>query len=194
MVFAIDWNSAEKKLIAFTKETVHKFSEEHPDETVCAIYFDSEPRYGYVIIAFDTPENNLKNVRETEDFRVSSMKSHFEENDVWDGSTHGVLHPILDTMEQNPGDFTYYQYAQVDFQDWENAADEVEDDEEKFDAFVNQLNDNFRILACKVIHELVEENAFAKLNLFAPSIMGYGIHDEEEAIVRFLRHRSIEDA
>ena len=48
------------------------------------------------------------------------------------------------------------------------------------------LESNARLVLWRVTERLVEDDAFAVLKMASPFMIGYGIHDQEETILRFL--------
>src|SRR6185369_4049867 len=48
------------------------------------------------------------------------------------------------------------------------------------------LASNARLVMWRVAERLVSEDAFAPLSLASPFMVGYSVHDEEEAILRLL--------
>jgi hypothetical protein len=56
----INWDKAADQLFKWSRATIRRFAREYPDKEICFFSFDTEPRYGYVIIAFDTPANSIQ--------------------------------------------------------------------------------------------------------------------------------------
>src|SRR5205823_10644712 len=118
----IDWQAVEDKLYAASVNAIEAFAAQHPHERVCFFAFDSEPRYGYVILAFDTAENNLRSVRElghhAEEFRQRNLTIH----DGWKRAKYHLTCPPVFLFNSNSGDFRYAQFTEIKFSEWESAA------------------------------------------------------------------------
>ncbi len=55
----VDWRACEEKLYAASVAAIAQLASDHAEEAICFFAFDSRPRYGYVLIAFDTLANNI---------------------------------------------------------------------------------------------------------------------------------------
>ena len=178
-----DWHADTERLVAESEAAIGRFAREHGGEAVCFFAFDSEPRYGYVIIAIDTLENSLALAQEAERFALERRRRVLGGPHGWRMAAHGMSSPKLGVFTTNPGDFKYPRYAEVEFPQWRSAAEtgsggmHVE----------GYLDGNARLVLWNASERLVERDAFRPLNLATPFMIGYAIHDEEESILRVLK-------
>src|SRR5262249_48743996 len=103
----------------------------------------------------------------------------------WTGAKYQLTSPALAPFNTNSGVFEYVEYSGVEFPAWARLAEtgkyptgaEHEDD---------YLESNARLVMWRVAERLVAEDAFAVLKTASPFLVGYGIHDQEEVILRLL--------
>lgn len=180
-----DWISSEQKLYESCVAEIKRFVIEQPNAQVCCFAFDTEPRYGYVILAFDTLENNLRSCRELERSAVERNTEWLTERRHWQSATHFLTSPALPVFDTNSGNFAYSQFAEVRFPEWTSIAesDNYPQRKEHEDEY---LDSNVRIVLWNVAQRLVEGRAFDTLRKASPFVIAYCIHDEEDAILRIL--------
>ncbi len=181
----ISWKKAEDKLYKWSVAAIKKFASEHPDEEICFVSFDTDPVYGYVLLAFDTLENSIKSCRELEKFAVETRATNLTKTRSWACAKYQISLPVLSIFNTNSGDFKYPQYASIEFPEWQTLAEsgEYPNGREHEDDY---LESKVRILIWKVSERLIAKNCFRSLNLATPFMIGYGIHDQEEVILRIL--------
>lgn len=181
-----DWVASEHKLHEASVTAIGRFAEEHPGRSVCCFFFDcDDPRYGHLSISLDTPENNIRSVKELENFAVEQRAKNLRGPITWEWAKHQLRTPVLSPFNTDSGDFKFQQYAEVDFPTWVELAEsgnypkgaEHEDD---------YLESNARLVIWRVAEQLVAESAFAPLTMASPFLLGYSIHDQEEVILRML--------
>ena len=147
--------------------------------------FDTEPRYGYVLFAFDTFENNIRSAQQMEQYLIKDRTESLTKKRHWNNAKHRLCHPPVTVFNTNIADFAFPQYADVGFPEWETIAKnggmpkQYEHDDD-------YLNSNVRILLWNTGQRLIAEGAFKVLRMACPFMIGYGIHDEEEQILRVL--------
>src|SRR5207302_8752929 len=90
---------------------------------VCFFCYDSEPRYGYVFIGFDTLENNIRCALELQRHSVERRKQNLTGRITWEWAKHQLKTPVLDPFNTNSGDFAYREYAEADFPAWRALAE-----------------------------------------------------------------------
>src|SRR5262249_18811432 len=147
--------------------------------------FDTEPRYGYVLLAFDTLANNIRQAKATEAFAIEQRGKYLFAEDAWRSAKYMLSSPVISAFSTNSGGFSYPQYAEVQFPEWTQLAEcggypiglAHED---------NYLDSSARLMMWRVAERLVADGAFGPLTLASPFMIVYGIHDEEEVILRFL--------
>jgi hypothetical protein len=164
---------------------INSFAAEHPDESVCFFAFDADPRYGYVIFAFDTLENNIRSAKKMEEYTTQTRTEQLTQKRYWNRAMYTLCHPPVSVFNTNSGDFAFSQYAEVKFPEWETLVKSA-DYPKRVERDDDYLDSNARILFWNVAQRLVSENAFKVLAMATPFIIGYGIHDGEEQILRVL--------
>jgi hypothetical protein len=183
---ADDWEASDRKLHKASVAAIKRFAREHPGQPVCCFFFDcDEPRYGHLSISLDTPENNVRAVKELERYAVESRAKNLRGKITWEWAKYQLSTPVLSPFNTNSGDFEFPEFAEVEFPAWVKLAEkgnypkgaEHEDD---------YLESNARLVMWRVAERLATENAFAPLTLASPFILGYSIHDQEEVILRLL--------
>jgi hypothetical protein len=117
-----DWDAFETKLLAASIDAINRFADEHPDESICFFAFDSEPRYGYVLFAFDTFEKNIRSAQQMEQYTMKDRTEWLTKKRYWNGAKHHLCHPPVTVFNTNSGDFAFPQYAEVRFPEWEGIA------------------------------------------------------------------------
>jgi hypothetical protein len=181
-----DWEASDRKLHKASVAAIKRFAREYPGRPVCCFFFDcDEPRYGLLSISLDTPEENIRAVKEMERFAIESRRKYLRSKGAWRWAKHQVSTPVLSPFNTNSGDFEFPEYADVEFPAWVKLAAkgnypkgvEHEDD---------YLESNARLVMWRVAERLVAEDAFALLTLASPFLLGYSIHDQEEVILRML--------
>jgi hypothetical protein len=180
-----DWDVFETKLRIASIDAINRFADEHPDKSVCFFAFDSEPRYGYVLFAFDTFENNIRSARKVEQFTIKSRTDRLTQRRYWNRAEYYLCHPPVTVFNTNSGDFEFPQYAEVRFPEWEaiGKSGGIPKQHEHDDDY---LDSNVRILFWNTAQYLIAESAFDALKMARPFMIGYGIHDQEEQILRVL--------
>src|SRR4051812_26225129 len=66
----IDWRACDERLHAGSVSAIRRLAAEARGEPICFFAFDTEPRYGYVLIAFDTLANNVRQAKAMEAFAI----------------------------------------------------------------------------------------------------------------------------
>jgi hypothetical protein len=185
----LDWKKTEDRLFKWSQTTIRKFGREYPNENICAMFFDSEPRYGYVVLAFDTFENSIRSAKEMENFAIKSRNRNLNDADAWCNARYQINTPVLSVFNTNSGDFVYPDYAEIEFKAWQRLVESKNYSKKypkRFDQDDDYLDGNVRILLWKVVERLIATKSFQPLKLASPFIVGYAFHDEEEVILRVL--------
>jgi hypothetical protein len=182
---AIDWTASDEHLYAASVAAIRRFAAEHPNEEVCCFAFDTEPRYGYVLIGLDTLSNNIRSVKRRESFAVEQREKMLRLPSAWQHAKYFLRSPVLTAFNTNSGDFAYSQYARVEFPEWREAAErgDYPTGPARADDY---LESNGRLVLWRVAERLFAGGAFATLQLASPFLVVYGIHDQEESILRLL--------
>jgi hypothetical protein len=182
---AVDWRASEEKLYAASLAAIRQFEREHPQQQLCFFAFDANPRYGEVLIALDTPENNIRSAKQLEQFAIEGRERMLSGEDGWQSAKYFLRTPVLEAFNTNMGDFAYQGYAKLKFHDWVDLAEEggypvgaeYQDD---------YVEGSARLVMWRVVKRLVAEEAFKALRLASPFMVGYGIHDQEDVILYLL--------
>ena len=181
----VDWNASEEQLYVASVAAIRRFGQEHGRLPVCYFKFDSEPRYGYVLIGFDTLENNIRRAKKSEQTAIARRRTRLNRPDSWKSAKHCLRNPRLAAFNSNSANFAFPEYAQVSFPDWRELAQEGgypvglthQDD---------YLESSVRLVLWRVAERLVADEAFKPLTLASPFIVGYGFHDGEDVVLRLL--------
>jgi hypothetical protein len=181
----IDWNQAENLLMAETTKALQDFAEEYPGTKCCYFAFDSEPRYGDVLLCFDTTSNSQQSAQRRQQSAIDRRLKMLTGERAWEHASYFLKHPVLVPFGDDTGNFAFIGYREVSFPEWKQFADSTKYPSAKKNAD-DYLDGNFRILVWKVIERLVLERAFDCLSMSSPFMIGYGIHDQEMSIVRML--------
>lgn len=185
----MDWKKTEERLFKWSQTTIKKFGREYPDESICSLFFDSEPKYGYVGLAFDTFENSIRSAKKMERFAIESRKRNAKDADAWRNARYHINTPVLSIFNTNSGDFVYPEYAQIEFPVWRRlvkSKNYTKKYPKRFDHDDDYLDGDIRILLWKIAERLIATKSFQPLKLASPFIIGYAFHDAEEVILRVL--------
>ena len=92
---AIDWTTSDDRLYNASIAAIGRFAVEHPGERVCYFAFETEPRYGYVLIGFDTLANNIRSIKRREAFAVDQRQKMLGRSDAWPHAKYFLRTPVL---------------------------------------------------------------------------------------------------
>lgn len=189
---ADEWEASDDKLYKASSVAIKRFARENSDAEICCFFFDcDEPRYGHLFISLDTLENNIRSAKELEGFAIESRRKNLRGKLSWQSAKYNVSTPVLSPFNTNSGDFKFREYAEVEFPAWVKLAAKGYPKGAEYDD--DYLESNARLVMWRVAEQLVAEKAFAPLKLASPFLVGYSIHDQEEAILRLLNWpRSVE--
>jgi len=181
-----DWSKSDERLHAAARSAIQGFVKEHGEVEVCCFFFDCDaPQYGLVHISLDSLQNNIRSAKQLEQFAIEHRNRNLKGNTAWHSAKYRLTTPVLSAFSTNGGDFEFGCYRTVEFPAWRELAGskdlpagaEHEDD---------YLGSNLRLVMWRVAERLVSEDAFEPLLLASPFMVGYSVHDEEEAILRLL--------
>jgi hypothetical protein len=180
-----DWDVFLERLVKTTRESIDSFASEHPSEEVCYFAYDSEPCYGYVLTSFNTTRASLEHARKQHDYH-SRYRHQLLEKPVWFDSAYyqAKVHSVLPFCN-NTGDFAYQSYRNIAFPEWQQLAESpeyVEQDDTDKDYLTNRVARLF----CRATDRLIDEQAFARLRLASPTLLGFGFHDHDQYVLRIL--------
>ncbi len=185
----IDWNKTEDRIFKWSQAAIKKFARAFPDELICSVFFDSEPRYGYVFLAFDTLDNSIKSAKQLEQFALEGRQRYMKFDEAWRNARYGINTPAISLLNTNSGDFAFQEYAEIQFPAWQRLV-ESKNYQQKYpkrnEGDDDYLDGNVRIVLWKVVERLVAADAFCQLRRAHPFFVGYAFHDEEEVILRVL--------
>jgi len=186
-----DWDEAYERLLARTREAIARFSKEYPNAIICDFWYDSEPRYGYVLIGLNTPESARRSVEEQYAYNVAYRRKLLTEGvDTWLDSAYYQLrcHSVREVMT-NSADFEFTEYAEILFPDWQEFAegDQYPSQPEKRPHWLDDyLESRVSYLFWRVFESLVSEDAFSELNLASPTRLGFAFHDGPELVLHLV--------
>jgi hypothetical protein len=181
----IDWPACDQRLHTASVAAIRRLARECHDEPISFFAFDSEPRYGYVQISFDTLTGNIRSAKRREEFAIEQRQKVLTRPDAWMSAKYFLRSPVLTAFNTNSGNFAFSHYSEVRFSEWRKLAEEggypVGDTHQD-----DYLESNARLVLWRVAEQLVAEEAFKPLTLASPFLVGYGIHDQEEVVLRLL--------
>src|SRR5689334_20736969 len=102
-----DWKAAELRLVEESIRAIQAFAAEHCDVESCYFAFDSEPRYGYVLLCFDTTANSLRSAKSMESFAIERRQQMLSKGDSWQHAGHFLTTPVLSPFGGDTGDFAF---------------------------------------------------------------------------------------
>ncbi len=181
-----DWSKSDERLHEAALSAIQAFAKEHGTTEVCCFFFDSDdPQYGLVHISLDSLQNNMRTAKELEQSAVESRKTFLNGATSWKWAKYGLTSPVLSPFNTNGGDFEFGCFRTIEFPAWREIAKSRDfprsaEDEDDY------LTSNARLVMWRVAERLVSEDAFAPLLLASPFMVGYSVHDEEEAVLRLL--------
>jgi hypothetical protein len=185
-VMEYDWSRSDERLHEAARSAIQAFAKEHANVEVCCFFFDcDDPEYGLVHISLDSLQNNIHSAKKREQRAIENRKRDLNGKTVWKSAKYRLAVPVLSPFNTNGGDFEFGCYRTVEFPDWQELT-ESEDIPQKAEREDDYLASNARLVMWRVAEKLVSEDAFAPLLLASPFMVGYSMHDEEEAILRLL--------
>lgn len=180
-----DWKDARARLTRAAADALTAFATEHVNVECSHLVFDSEPRYGYVQLSLDSTANSVRTAQAREKFAIEQRQQMLSGEDPWREAEYFLNHPVLTPFGDNAGSFEFQSYRELEFPEWQEYAESAdypaqEENENDY------LEGNFRILVWHVVEELVSSGAFDCLNKAKPFLVSYGLHDQEQSIIRIL--------
>ncbi len=176
-----NWDTAYSRLLEESREAIARFRIEHPEVTVSDFWFDSEPRYGYVMIALNSEDSAIRFAKEQYDYHVAYRRKLFTEQlktwldcAIFQLSVHSVSQVCT-----NSGDFDFPDFAEVLFPEWQEFA-ESDDYPQSEDSDRDFLKCRVGYTFWRVLEQLVAEDAFRDLHLASPTRVGFAFHDGPE--------------
>jgi hypothetical protein len=180
-----NWKQAQDQLAKASADAIAAFAAEHANVECCHFAFDSEPCYGYVLLCFDTTSNSLKSAKDREKYAVERRQRMLADQDSWKNAEYFLNTPVLVPFGDNTGDFEFQLFRELKFPEWQEYAESADYPQQKENEN-DYLEGNFRILVWRVVEELVASGAFDCLNRSKPFLVSYGLHDQEQRIIRIL--------
>jgi hypothetical protein len=181
-----DWSKSDDRLHDAALSAIRAFAKEHGNVEVCCFFFDcDDPQYGLLHISLDSLQNNMRSAKKLEQFAVESRSRNLNGTTPWKSAKYRLTSPVLAPFNTNGGDFEFGCYRNVEFPAWRELA-KSRDFPRCAEHEDNYLTSNARLVMWRVAEKLVSKHAFAPLLLASPFIVGYSIHDEEEAVLRLL--------
>jgi len=186
-----DWAADEELLYSKCCEAVSRFTAEHPDEVCSFLAFDSEPCYGYVLIALDTRENEIKESNRRQNYQVENRLKQFAHENAWQHADYYIAKSESYAHCESSGSFAYARYEHVEFERWvefdesfaadlppEDAPEYEEAETKALELHAQYLEGHVMLIFWKVIERLIEEGEINKLNLASPFRLGFNFHDQ----------------
>lgn len=186
-----DWESFYIRLLDGTRAAVDAFAAEHAGEEVCYMAFDSEPRYGYVLIAFNTPQSSARSVREAYEYQIAYRRKLLTDGlDAWlDCAYYQLSSPSLLPFCNETGDFMYQDYRRIDFPEWQTFAESPEypvQPDRRPDCLDDYLESRAAYIFWRVFEALTAERYFDRLRLASPMLLGFAFHDGPQQVLYVL--------
>lgn len=180
-----DWESFDERLRSAAVAAIARFAREHAAEPVCFVGFDADPRGGYVLIAFDTPQHSVEAADEMQRFLVQDRLRNLVHPHAWRAARYHMTLGGLQPYMTEPATFKYPGFARVEFPEWPAVA---ADEGPRPDAAHVQgyLDGNVRLVVWRVVERLVADDAFADLKRASPFGVCYAVRNEEAAVLRVL--------
>ena len=183
----VDWEKSIQHLVKFSEAAFDAFIAENGDEEICCVFYDSEPKYGYVMIGFDTASANLAAVTKLQEFALERRQLNLSGEEGWENAKYFVTTPVLSVFNTNSAEFAYSEFAQTHFEDWVSASRSPEyPPESEFSD--DYLDGNFRVAIWKAVEKLLADGIFEKLKHAETFVIGYALHDQEESILYIQRN------
>ncbi|MFB6363472.1 hypothetical protein ACFCP7_05330 [Paenibacillus elgii] len=179
-----DWKEVEERLYQESVSAIEQFSVEHADEEICYFAFDSEPYYGYVLLCFDTTENSVMEAKRSAEYEYNKIAKAIKKMS-WLSAHSYMANANLLPFTNNTGDFQYQGYTQVNFEGWKEFADS-DDYPKGYTEMQDYLESNLSIVFWKVIDRLIREKHFSVLKMASPFFVGYGLHDQDQVLLRII--------
>ncbi|MGZ5508385.1 MAG: hypothetical protein ACXWKH_18590 [Limisphaerales bacterium] len=181
-----DWPKSDERLHEAALSAIQTFAKEHRNTEICCFFFDcDDPQYGLVHISLDSIQNNMRSAKQLEHYAIERRNRNLKGKNLWQSAKHQLTSPVLSPFNTNGGDFEFGCYRTVDFPAWRELA-ESKDIPQTAEHEDDYLASNARLVMWRVAEKLISEDAFAPLSLASPFMVGYSVHDEEEAILRLL--------
>ncbi len=186
-----NWEDNEDQLYIETREAIEDFASENPDKEVSFIAFDTEPCYGYVIINFDTKENERKVAVEDQNINDKSRNDLLSIENAWSSAKYHINENQNYEFSQSTGSFEFSHYYQLEFDEWQEFSDsfdellsdqdDVEDQENEFESskhFTEYLEGHVILIFWQVIERLIADGVLDVLKQASPLRVGYSFHDQ----------------
>jgi hypothetical protein len=181
-----DWSKSDERLHEAAFSAIQTFAKEHGNAEVCCFFFDcDDPQYGLVHISLDSLQNNMRSAKQLEQYAIESRIRNLKGKTPWQWAKYQLTSPVLSPFNTNGGDFEFGCYRTVEFPAWRELA-ESKDFPHSAEHEDDYLASNARLVMWRVAERLVSGDAFAPLLLASPFMVGYSVHDEEDAILRLL--------
>lgn len=180
-----DWDLFLERLVEQTKAAVERFAAKHPNEEVCYFAYDSEPRYGYVLICLNTTRASLEFAHKQQDYHTQYRRELLGDPVWFDNAYYQAKAHALLPFCNNTGDFAYQGFAEIKFPEWQDYAESAEypeSDDEDDDYLINRAARLF----CRATDQLVDQRTFERLQLAKPTLIGFGFHDHDQYVLRML--------
>lgn len=182
----LDWSKSDERLHEAALSAIQAFAKEHGLVEVCSFFFDcDDPQYGLVHISLDSIQNNMRSSKQFEQRAIERRDRMLKGKPEWQSAKYRLSIPVLSPFNTNGGDFEFGCYRTVEFPAWRELA-ESQDYPQGAKHEDDYLASNARLVMWRVAERLVSKDAFAPLFLASPFMLGYSVHDEEEAILRLL--------
>jgi hypothetical protein len=182
-----DWTADEALLYERSRAAIDRFVTDNPSEFCSFFAFDSEPDYGYVLIAMDTARNALAKARDLDSSHVQSRYIHLAGEDAWKSSDYfcGEVHESF-AYANSTGWFAYPDLDDVQFSHWQAFAESSSYPGADEQLQTDYLRGHVTLIFWRVIERLVADGAFTNLSLWSPFRLGFNYHDEKLITLRIL--------
>ena len=180
-----NWNECEDRLFFAASDAINRFAVIHTG--YCSHFaFDADPLYGYVLCAFDTPENSLQTAKRSEIFALKRRERDLNTEEGWKFASVTLKLTSVSPFCDSTGDFAFQHFVDVKFPEWREfwEADSSADPQES--NCDDYLGGNVRVLLWKTAERLIAAGAFEPLTKTSPFLISYSMQDEEQRVLRVL--------
>ena len=180
-----DWQRDEDALFEASIRVLKQFATDNPDQIVSAFGFDSEPCYGYALIAIETPATAFAVAADRETRQIENRYRYFARADAWKRAKSYTSREAIDYSDST-GYFAYPNLETVQFSGWEVFANGDSYPEPDKATNPDYMEGHACLMFWRVSERLIAQGAFDALKLWTPFRIGFNFHDERFVTLRML--------
>jgi hypothetical protein len=201
MTAPFDFDALERHLVAGCLEAIAIFAKQAPKGDPATIFaIDSNPYYGEFLPSFDTRSRTLAFIRGAQKQALASRDwLEMKEKDAWAASYDGARACAVPMFNNEVGDFSHHMIHECPYDALDAfarspgysklnarakpAAKKLGRTGNDYDGYIEG---HTRAVLARVCDKLVDDGAFAKLELACPFGVGYAYHSEKVTICRVI--------